>query len=112
VKDMSVLAEDQAGVKVLGTAMHAILLFSFATGCTRETEWQKIDLLAGQCLVHDCRHGSGIQLYLPDVSKGWGPHALLFRAVNIANGLDEQPGLFLHHHRGSLTALPANFGTH
>jgi hypothetical protein len=35
---MSVLAKDQARVKALGTAMHAILLFCFATSCTWEIE--------------------------------------------------------------------------
>jgi hypothetical protein len=47
VNATSVLAEDQAGVKALGTAMHAILPFCFATDCTWEMESQKIDLSDG-----------------------------------------------------------------
>jgi hypothetical protein len=47
VNETSVPAEDQSAVKALGTAMHAILLFSFSTDCTWEIEWQKIDLSDG-----------------------------------------------------------------
>jgi hypothetical protein len=47
VNETSTPAADQTGVKALGTAMYAILWFCFATDCTWEIEWQKIDLSNG-----------------------------------------------------------------
>ena len=40
-------AEDQKGVKELGTAVRSLLLFMFETDCEWEIDWQKIDLSDG-----------------------------------------------------------------
>lgn len=47
VNETSVPAADQSAVKLLGTALLAIMLFMFDVDCTWEIDWQKIDLSDG-----------------------------------------------------------------
>jgi hypothetical protein len=107
VNETTTPADDQWAVKRLGSAMADALLFRFESPSALVE-----DRPVGWLLADDRPSQPGAKLRVRAATPPQAPREMDCHPVSAADGVDEQPNLFLHHNWGNATKRNSDDGSY